>query len=40
MAAAVFVSDPSLNIESLDDLKELRMAVVRGFSTQRFVESE
>ena len=40
MAAAVFVRDPKVKIETLDDLELLRIAVVRGFSTQRFLERE
>jgi ABC-type amino acid transport substrate-binding protein len=40
MAAAVFVSDPDLKLDSLDDLEKLRIAVTRGFSTQRYLERE
>ncbi len=40
MATAVFVKNPDLHIESLDDLRELRIAVTRGFSTQRYLERE
>ena len=37
MATAVYVTDPDLNIGSLDDLRGRRIAVTRGFSTQRYL---
>ena len=40
MATAVYVIDPDLNIGSLDDLRGRRIAVTRGFSTQRYLERE
>ena len=40
MATAVYVTDPDLNIGSLDDLRGRRIAVTRGFSTQRYLERE
>ncbi|MFB3077246.1 MAG: transporter substrate-binding domain-containing protein, partial [Lysobacterales bacterium] len=40
MATGVFVRDTNIKVNSLDDLKELRIAVVRGFSTQRYLERE
>jgi PAS domain S-box-containing protein len=38
MATAVFVTDPELGVNSLNDLDGLRIAVTRGFSSQRYLE--
>ena len=40
MATAVFVANPELKINSLEDLRGHRVAVTRGFSTQRYMERE
>lgn len=40
MATAVFVANQELKIDSLEDLRGNRIAVTRGFSTQRYMERE
>jgi PAS domain S-box-containing protein len=40
MATSVYVSNPEIEINSLEDLRGLRVAVTRGFSTQRYMERE
>jgi PAS domain S-box-containing protein len=40
MATAVFVSDPDIHLESLDDLRGMRIAVTEGYSAQRYLERE
>ena len=40
MATAVFVTNGELQVDSLEDLRGQRIAVTRGFSTQRYFERE